>query len=357
MIFSSHCACATEQKMPEPLTSSVDRKSQLVLRFRNLLLIVLLASFFLRGLETNRSLLVTMEPKLENYKTDGQPLSERYHNPIRQLSILGERNSGTRWTFDHLSDCFGHRLRVEKKLTRYKHWFQFDDPKRYDHDTLVITQFRNPYDWLKAMERVPHHAPNHMRTMEGADTSVQDSANDWRIFLTREWTMERIGMDVGLPANFTCQDEFLYRDIVSCHKEPLPHSHYNHTIRYSEHQPFYEMRNDGSGLPYANILELRSDKIRNFLSVRNFSGVADAWIIQYEYLINNGTQKLLKRIQEWTGVVPQCKALPPQVRQQKKTRYVDQDFAKHVRQHLNWTTEALIGYEIEWVREDWPVKW
>jgi len=278
-------------------------------------------------------------------------------NPIRQISILGERNSGTRWTYDHISECFNHSLRVEKRLTRYKHWFQYRNTSKYQHDTLVLAQFRNPYDWFKAMEHVPHHSPAHMRTQDNAILESRNAENDWHVFLTKPWTMPRVGKDLELLGNETCQDDFPYRDIISCVLEPLPLSYYNHTLRYSEHQPFYEMRNDGSGEPYANILELRTDKIRNFLTVATYPGVADVWVVQYEYLVNKGTDQLLKRIEEWTGVQPNCSAKPPQNRKQKKSRVITKEFAAHIRKNLNWTVEEWIGYQVELHREQEPVEW
>ena len=277
--------------------------------------------------------------------------------PIRQISVLGERNSGTRWTFDHISACFGHALPVEKQLTRYKHWFQYPAPERYPHDTLVLAQFRNPYDWLKAMERVPHHAPAHFRLKAGADLEKQDSQNDWRLFLTKPWTMERFGADLDWDESQMCQENFHYKDLVSCVKEPQPHSFYNHTLRYSEHQPFYEMKNDGSGEPYANIMEMRTDKIRNFLSVADYEGVAALWVVQYEYLLSRGTQHLINRIAEWTGVRPQCQAKPPQARLQKKSRVLSVEFSRFVRLNLNWTVERMIGYEPDERREAAPREW
>lgn len=277
--------------------------------------------------------------------------NEEYNNPIRQISILGERNSGTRWTYDHISECFNHSLAVENRLTRHKHWFQYNNPSKYLHDTLVLAQFRNPYEWLKAMEHVPHHSPAHLRTASNATLNAKNAANDWKIFLTKPWTTKRVGKDLEMKGDEICQDDFRYKDVVSCAVEPLPLSHYRHTIRYSEHQPFYEMRNDGSGKPYNNILELRSDKIRNFLSVANYPGVADVWVIQYEYLLAKGTAKLLQRIKEWTGVEPRCRTKPPQYRKPRKSRRIPAEFANHVREHLNWTTEAFIGYEIELDRE------
>lgn len=147
-----------------------------------------------------------------------------------------------------------------------------------------------------------------------------------------------------------CQHNFHYRDIVSCVAEPIPASEYNHTIRYSEHQPFYEMRNDGSGEPYANILELRTDKIRNFLSTIDFPGVADLWVVQYEYLLQNGTADLIRRISEVTGVEPRCDPYPPQVRPRKWTRRITKPFADHIDKYLNWTVEEMIGYR-KWQRK------
>jgi hypothetical protein len=249
---------------------------------------------------------------------------------------------------------------VKKELTRYKHWFQHNDTSLYPHDTLVIAQFRNPYDWLKAMEHVPHHSPAHLRTaLQPVGAKNNTANNDYKVFLTKPWTMERVGTDLwpNRTADTLCQERFMFRDIISCDLEPLPHSYYTNTIRYSEHQPFYEMRNDGSGLPYANILEMRSDKIRNFLSVKDYEGVADVWVVQYEFLVHKGTQHLIDRVAEWTGVKPRCQAKPPQNRQSKKSRRVSADFAKHVRLNLNWTVEDMIGFKPELQREvdqkDW----
>ena len=75
--------------------------------------------------------------------------------------------------------------------------------------------------------------------------------------------MERTGGDLFL-ANQTgriCQEGFHYHEVVSCLKRPLPDEYWrgrNHS--FSERQPFYEM--DGSGEPFASVLELRSAKIQ-----------------------------------------------------------------------------------------------
>jgi hypothetical protein len=68
------------------------------------------------------------------------------YSKIKQISVIGERNSGTRWTVSHLTNCFNHTLTVQEKLVRHKHWFQHDvDTKRERVGTLVVSQFRDPY--------------------------------------------------------------------------------------------------------------------------------------------------------------------------------------------------------------------
>eukprot|EP00533_Pseudo-nitzschia_delicatissima_P001735 CAMPEP_0116084454 /NCGR_PEP_ID=MMETSP0327-20121206/3810_1 /TAXON_ID=44447 /ORGANISM="Pseudo-nitzschia delicatissima, Strain B596" /LENGTH=304 /DNA_ID=CAMNT_0003575399 /DNA_START=39 /DNA_END=950 /DNA_ORIENTATION=- len=247
---------------------------------------------------------------------------------IKMIALLGERNSGTRWTSSHLEECFGHAIEVRTKLTRYKHWFQYPAPYRYPHETLVIAQFRNPYDWLKAMQHVPHHAPDHLQYRPD---------DRWMEFLTSTWTMDRIGTDLTNQSYARrCQEHFEYKDIISCDVEPLPRTEYKN-LDYSRHQPFYEMRNDGSGKPYDNIMEFRSDKIRNFLSIKNYDGVADVWAVQYEYFLTKGTQELLDEVSAWTGIEPNCTARPPQ---QRRNRPVEREMADFIRANLNWTVEA-----------------
>ena len=230
-------------------------------------------------------------------------------------------------TSSHLHDCFNHSLPVRKTFSRYKHWFQPHDYWRYPHDTLVIAQFRDPYLWLEAMRSIPHHMPAH-------------AGLEWPEFLSKPWTTPRIGLDLELKGDEMCQHHFQYKDIISCIHRPEPERPVDN--RHSLDKPLYEMRNDGSGIPYDNITELRSDKIRNILEIRDFPGVADLWILQYEYMLAHGTQQLLDHIEEWTGVKAKCSAFPPQNRPQ---RGLTTEEIRYINDHLNWTMEAAIGFE------------
>ena len=143
-----------------------------------------------------------------------------------------------------------------------------------------------------------------------------------------------------------CQENFQYKDIVTCNLRPYPDGYWNatHKHRYSEHQPFYEMRNDGSGEPYDNILEFRAAKIDNFLSVSQYPWVKDLWVLRYETLLLEGTKPIIAAIEKITGVKATCDPSPPQSRKKRK---VDKDLQKWLKQHVDWDMEGRIGYKID----------
>jgi hypothetical protein len=78
------------------------------------------------------------------------------------LHLIGERQSGTRWIHNHLRECFNHSITVEPRLTRWKHWFQYEDDVDAFHEIHVVVLFRNPFDWVESMRKVPNHCPNHI---------------------------------------------------------------------------------------------------------------------------------------------------------------------------------------------------
>ena len=156
--------------------------------------------------------------------------------------------------------------------------------------------------------------------------------------------MDRVGLDLTVDEvnrdTKLCQEDFLYRDIVSCYTRPYAKSHFQKS-RYSEHQPFYEMKNDKSGEPYKNILELRTAKIQNFLSTREYKGVHDLWVIQYEQLLKEGTAPIISDIEESTGATANCSPSPPQNRKRRK---IDIELIDYLLKHIDWEVEKEVGY-------------
>mmetsp|Transcript_7340 Transcript_7340/g.15346 ORF Transcript_7340/g.15346 Transcript_7340/m.15346 type:complete len:409 (-) Transcript_7340:105-1331(-) len=262
---------------------------------------------------------------------------------VKSISVLGERNSGTTWVYDHLGQCFNHTVPVRRRLSRYKHWFQHETDRkdRQYEGSLVLAQFRNIFEWTRAMQATPHHAPAHL------------DIKDWREYVTKTWTMKRFGKDLNMTddeksgrAGPICQEGFYYRDVITCHVRPYPDGYWDgkkHKHRFSEHQPFYEMRSDGSGEPYDNVLEMRAAKIYNFLNTTNFPWVEDMWVLRYEDLLKEGTANLIKSIEKVTGVKSNCTASPPQNR---KKREIDKGLRKYLLsdKNVDWKAERMIGY-------------
>ncbi len=255
--------------------------------------------------------------------------------PIQELSIIGERNSGTRWTVRHLTECFNHSLYVRERLVRHKHWFQHDVPNgRKRVGTAVVAVFRDPYYWIEAMRKVPHHAPLHYK-------------KQWEEFVKTPWTMPRLPSDLEDrakdvdPKNIECQEFFNYEQIVSCRAMPYPDGYFNYTVPMSGDRPQYELRNDGSGLPYGSILDMRSDKIKNHLSVAEWYWIQDFFQVRYEDLLSKGTEYMIKHIEEVTGVQAKCNPSPPQNREK---RPLEDSFINWMSQHVDWEAEALVGY-------------
>jgi hypothetical protein len=261
---------------------------------------------------------------------------------VKAISILGERNSGTTWMYEHLNECFNQTIPIKRRLTRYKHWFQDENVGDPIIDgTLVISIFRNPFEWVEAMRKKPHHAPKHM------------FIKNWKEFVTKPWTMNRVGKDLEMSEEDklnkdACQENFMFRDLISCHLHPYPKGTLNKT-HYSEDKPFYEMKYDGSGEPFDNSLEMRAAKIRNFLSVSEYAGVIDSWILQYEVLVASGTIDLIKKIEGLTGATASCIPSPPQ--ENRKKREIEANLMEYLKKNLDWEAENLVGYHKSGMRK------
>ncbi len=164
--------------------------------------------------------------------------------------------------------------------------------------------------------------------------------------------MERVGSDLTLNETikslpYGCQESFSYHSIISCDVRPYPKDFFNKT-HYSEHQPFYEMKNDGSGEPYSNILDMRAAKIHNFLSTQFYDAVTELWILQYEEVVRKGTEEIILKIEEITGTKASCTANPPQNR---KHRNIDRGLMEYLVNNVDWEAEELVGYSRKGIRE------
>ena len=169
------------------------------------------------------------------------------HAPIRGISIVGERHSGTnfvrdllRATLDHQPDNFfvdervcGRTDSLVTNRQRFKHRFQFPDFNTCNlTEQLLIVMMRNPFDWSLSMkkhcwctERGPGHSKNPFQ-----DSSLQS-------FATMPW----VSYDLYSPI------------------PPVNQSYLKPTFIGHERTP---------GSPsFDNVLHLRACKLKNHLDI------------------------------------------------------------------------------------------
>ena len=104
----------------------------------------------------------------------------------------------------------------------------------------------------------------------------------------------------------------------------------------------YELRNDGSGKPYDNILDMRQAKTENFLSVADFDRVQDLYVVRYEEAKLHGTAKLIAELEEALDQKAAC--MPEQGDPTWRERNIPNMFREYLKTHVHWETEAKIGY-------------
>ncbi|KAL7540581.1 hypothetical protein ACHAXR_010222 [Thalassiosira sp. AJA248-18] len=276
------------------------------------------------------------EPSLDDESlTADDHRTEKYS--IKSINLIGERHCGTKWITKHLQDCFGGEVEVLNRYTRWKHWFQYDDKfadEEHYHppnSSLVVAMFRDPFDWVDSMRKKPYHSPNHFDL-------------DWEAFVTTPWTMARGHddeqlMKAGSQCNATCMHRFSFDEVVPC--SPGDRKNYNGTYQGNPIGPNYELNHDSSGQPYGSIVDLRRDKIQNFLDVAYFEGVHSFLPVQFEFMVSRGTSELIDEIENITGFQAHCKRMPPQP---LRPKVLDAEFVAWMNDHVDFKVEQLIGY-------------
>ena len=95
-------------------------------------------------------------------------------------------------------------------------------------------------------------------------------------------------------------------------------------------------------MAYPSIIDLNRDKILNFLSVADMTGVKLFHLFRYEQELNRGeTSTLIKVLEEATGKKAKCNPYPGSgIVMHKK---VPKAYIDWVNKNVDWETEALVG--------------
>jgi hypothetical protein len=274
-----------------------------------------------------------------------------------EISIIGERNSGTKFIMRELQQCFPRKkfnVRTHRDFIRAKHFFQpVRESRDYNfQDTILIAVFRDPVEWIAAMIEKPYHSPNHVTGFDNVTDAVIPLP--WQDFVSRRWKMPRSNFDMDLITSgrvqetysrLICKQQFTFPEVVPCRYDNT--STLVPSERLRGYEPVYELRRDGTGRSFEHILELRSEKIFNFLvelpllvKLGGFSAV------RYEDLLKDGTQSFLEQIGRIMGVdeLPaSCKPTSPQP-ERLGARDVPDGLKEWVNQHADVERERLLGY-------------
>mmetsp|Transcript_21346 Transcript_21346/g.31662 ORF Transcript_21346/g.31662 Transcript_21346/m.31662 type:complete len:273 (+) Transcript_21346:1-819(+) len=265
---------------------------------------------------------------------------------VERIVVVGERHSGAEWLVDRVSRCFPD-INVQYGFdSRPGKFFQaeptFDQP-----NTLVISIFVNPFDWVDMMRCNPINAPTHKDL-------------EWTDFVTTPWERKRSNMDENLEDtdSAVCSFGFSYNEVIPCMTQRDPNT---------DSFPLYELRPDGTA--YANLLELREDKIKNFLHTANFAGVVDHISIRYEDLVWDddytddalyltlpfpGIAGLLEKIRDQTKLVPDITAgwildedgIFRAEQLGEGITKLDPYFVQWMEDNIDWDVEELVGYSL-----------
>ena len=218
---------------------------------------------------------------------------------------------------------------MHNKYADWKHWFQDEEElqeKIAENSALVVVMFRDPYSWVEAMRVEPHHAHSHVNWSEIIEENKHlgwrergGRPLEWHEFVTKPWIGENNNRKIdGLGINS------------------------------------YELQFDGSDRAYSSVIDLRRDKIINFLSVANFMGTRALLPMRFEDLNTNGTSHLLESIEREGGLKANCSAIVGKAgRQHRHLEYkpitihekLPQEFIDWMNKYVDWEVENRIGYQ------------
>ena len=228
-------------------------------------------------------------------------------NPaIKRIQIFGERCSGTNY-LQHLLE-----KNLESIIIRWnfgwKHFFHEAGVEEADEHLFIII-YRNPFDWLRSLNNNPHHAAPELRK------------NTFSDFIRKEW--------------WCIWDE---------HANKTPDDDIYGTEMMFEREP-------ETGQRFANVMRLRTAKIRDWESLREKT--KHNIYVRYEDLAAQ-PQAFLETLCEQFGVALSTSFANVEGRPGTKRKYRPRKYKpikeydlRYIMQELDLPLEERIGYSVE----------
>jgi hypothetical protein len=310
-----------------------------------------------------------------------------------EIHIIGERSSGTKYVMREIQKCFTrhglyHVRRTHRDFVRAKHFFQPMEYQFYDHHhhdmentknhssssssifssmsslqhSIIVAIFRDPVSWIAAMREKPYHSPNHLTGFFDNETTSMILPLPWDDFVARSWSMPRNDSlyDVELLSNqhhvplqhAICREQFPFHQVIPCRYNSTRSQYHIPSHRFRGYEPIYELHRDNSGTPFRNILELRAEKIFNFLiEIPVLLDIAGYVPVRYEDLLQHGTRDMMTRVAMAMGLsdLPtECIArLGGPQPHRLEHRMITNEFRQYIYDHVDWDRERLLGYHKE----------
>jgi hypothetical protein len=217
---------------------------------------------------------------------------------INRYFIFGERHSGTKCLNKNIVSVFGLKLNQD---FGHKHFFGFHNPHDLikNQDTLFLGIVRDPYQWIAAMNKEPHHVPSCLKPLF-------DHLED-------EW--------YSIDQYYNLHDKRSYR--MDRTKEIL------------------DDRSFVNGDRYGNIFELRISKLNYLVNILP-NLVKNYILISYESLTLN-RDLYLSIVENTFNITRKTNATLPPIHK-PKIREIPQGIKNLISCNLNWTIENQIGY-------------
>ena len=233
------------------------------------------------------------------------------------------------------------------------------------------------------MRRKPWHWPNHISLfpLSGRNVSIDvkvynqhngatDSINgrsfqksyvghdllDWKDFVDRPLYLEERPETADDRALKLCQMGYAPDTVSPCQRninyvpkslQNIPKAFLRH-LPFDTHNPVYE-HNPTNGIPFENLLQLRAEKVRNFLRLPERWEMAGIGFIHYENLLGEKLKFLIEDISAALGShedinqmkVAHCPSLP---HFEKISYNLTTDFRDWITKTAEWDVETLIGF-------------
>lgn len=235
--------------------------------------------------------------------------------PVKRIVVLSEMCSGSCFT----GYLLGQNLEtiVEVDLPFNRHWLPWfgyessyhglesDYTFENSEDTLFIILFRDPYDWLQSFYNY--------------NLGRAELHSSFSCFIRGEWDLNM---------------------------------NYESLVKLRKYHPLADY-NPETGLPFRNVIELRTAKIKNFLQVPK--RVQNYYIINYENVRDN-PQEIINEVAEIFNLCVKSEYNPIIYRRNKKgygeyspKKYppISENDLFYINRQLDEEAEKFIGYELE----------